>query len=540
MPEKNSFNMAKKIIYIDKKVCKNYPNFYIIRVSLCRSWVYATIIRGGKMNAIEEIKKAIYAKYPMVYIVSWEEKRVEDLLNSFSRTAFQEDLYVWSSTEGLKQAGRKIPDTEDILKALSFVANTEKGFFLFKDVYTFMNDPRVARKFRDTYFYIKNRPVRVFVISSILKLPEELKRHFTIIDYELPTFDELFSLVNTFIKEAQKRGVIIQLKSQDLSQMAIALQGFTMDEASFALSKVLHKRQTVDASIIDLLKEEKKQIMRKEGVLEYITDKLSIDDIGGLDNLKDWLIKRKRAFSPEARKYGLDPPRGLLVMGITGCGKSISIKSIATLWELPLFRLDMNLVYSGIAGQPEEAFVRALKVVESAAPAVLWLDEIESGITDKYTADSTARILGYFLTWMQEHRGGVFVGATANRIDMLPAELLRRGRFDQIFFVDLPGRREREEIFRVHFKKRGINPDKFNLPQLAQITKGWSGSEIEQAIISAMYEAFNENREMNEDDLYRIFTNSVPLSTTMAEQIKKIRSWAHDRAVRASSEKPEI
>lgn len=492
------------------------------------------------MNAIEEIKKAIYAKYPMVYIVSWEEKRVEDLLNSFSRTAFQEDLYVWSSTEGLKQAGRKIPDTEDILKALSFVANTEKGFFLFKDVYTFMNDPRVARKFRDTYFYIKNRPVRVFVISSILKLPEELKRHFTIIDYELPTFDELFSLVNTFIKEAQKRGVIIQLKSQDLSQMAIALQGFTMDEASFALSKVLHKRQTVDASIIDLLKEEKKQIMRKEGVLEYITDKLSIDDIGGLDNLKDWLIKRKRAFSPEARKYGLDPPRGLLVMGITGCGKSISIKSIATLWELPLFRLDMNLVYSGIAGQPEEAFVRALKVVESAAPAVLWLDEIESGITDKYTADSTARILGYFLTWMQEHRGGVFVGATANRIDMLPAELLRRGRFDQIFFVDLPGRREREEIFRVHFKKRGINPDKFNLPQLAQITKGWSGSEIEQAIISAMYEAFNENREMNEDDLYRIFTNSVPLSTTMAEQIKKIRSWAHDRAVRASSEKPEI
>jgi len=337
-----------------------------------------------------------------------------------------------------------------------------------------------------------------------------------------------------------KRGTQVNLSKEEISQMAVALQGFTMDEATFTLTKVFHKKEKIDSSVLDLINQEKKQIMRKEGVLEYITDKLSIDDIGGLDNLKSWLIKRKRAFSPEARAYGLDIPRGLLVMGITGCGKSISIKSIATLWELPLFRMDMNLVYSGIAGQPEEAFVRALKVVESAAPAVLWLDEIESGITDKYTADSTARILGYFLTWMQEHRGGVFVGATANRIDMLPAELLRRGRFDQIFFVDLPGRKEREEIFRVHFKKRGISPAKFDISQLAQITKGWSGAEIEQAIISAMYEAFNEDREMNEDDLYRIFTNSVPLSTTMAEQIKKIRSWAHDRAVRASSEKPEI
>ena len=492
------------------------------------------------MSAADERKRAIYARYPMVYIVSWEEKRVEDLLNTFSKSAFQEELYVWSSTEGLKKGNTPIEDAHSLLEALSYAAGAERGFFLFKDIHSYMNDPLVVRKLRDTYFYIKPKPVRIFIISAVFKLPEELKRHFAVIDYELPTYDELYALVKNFLKETMKRGTQVNLSKEEISQMAVALQGFTMDEATFTLTKVFHKKEKIDSSVLDLINQEKKQIMRKEGVLEYITDKLSIDDIGGLDNLKSWLIKRKRAFSPEARAYGLDIPRGLLVMGITGCGKSISIKSIATLWELPLFRMDMNLVYSGIAGQPEEAFVRALKVVESAAPAVLWLDEIESGITDKYTADSTARILGYFLTWMQEHRGGVFVGATANRIDMLPAELLRRGRFDQIFFVDLPGRKEREEIFRVHFKKRGISPAKFDISQLAQITKGWSGAEIEQAIISAMYEAFNEDREMNEDDLYRIFTNSVPLSTTMAEQIKKIRSWAHDRAVRASSEKPEI
>ncbi len=492
------------------------------------------------MSATDEIKKAIYAKYPMVYVVSWEEKRVEELLESFSRSAFQDNLYVWSATEGMKKGKDKLDGTQGILDALSFASNAEKGFFLFKDIQSFLADPLVVRKFKDTYFYIKNKPVRVFAMSVLLKLPEELKRYFAVIDYQLPSFDELYELVNSYLSEITKRGAVVSLKEDGISQMAVALQGFTMDEANFALSKVLHRKEIIDTSVLDQLKEEKKQIMRKEGVLEFITDKLTIDDIGGLDNLKDWLIKRKRAFSPEAREYGLDLPRGLLIMGITGCGKSISIKSVATLWELPLFRLDMNLVYSGIAGPPEEAFVRALKVVESASPAVLWLDEIESGITDKYTADSTARILGYFLTWMQEHRGGVFVGATANRIDMLPAELLRRGRFDQIFFVDLPGRKEREEVFRVHFRKRKIDTAKFNLPQLAQITKGWSGSEIEQAIISAMYEAFNQEREMSEDDLFKIFTNSVPLSTTMAEQIKKIRSWAHDRAARASSEKPEI
>ena len=224
-------------------------------------------------------------------------------------------------------------------------------------------------------------------------------------------------------------------------------------------------------------------------------------------------------------------------MGVSGCGKSLTAKVISSQWNLPLFRLDMNLVYSGMSGSPELVFSRALKTMDSVAPAVLWLDEIESGISDKQGDSASSRILGYFLTWMQEHSSEVFVAATANRIDLLPAELLRRGRFDQIFFLDLPTRREREEIFTIHLKRTGNETHDFNIPQLAQITKGWSGSEIEQAIVSAMFEAFNENRKLSEDDLFIIFGNSVPLSTTMEEQIKKIRSWAHNRAVRASKDK---
>ncbi len=491
------------------------------------------------MKAQEEIRELIFAGYPLIYIVSWEEGRIEEVLREFSRSALGEELFVWTITRGLRQ-GKKEIGPSSLLEALDAVSRTERGFFLFKDVHRYFSQPEVLRKFRDVYFSVKGKPVRLFLLSPVFSLPEELKRHVAVVDYPLPEFQELLGLVVSFLKERGQKGLELNLTREDINQMAVALQGFTMDEASFALKKTFHQKKIVGPEIIEALKEEKKQIMRKEGVLEYVTDRLKLEEIGGLDNLKDWLMKRKRAFSPEAKEYGLDAPKGLLVMGITGCGKSITIKAVATLWELPLFRLDMNLVYSGMAGPPEEAFIRALKVVESAAPAVLWLDEIESGITDKYTADSTARILGYFLTWMQEHKEGVFVGATANRIDMLPAELLRRGRFDQIFFVDLPSHKEREEIFRIHFRKRGIDPGHFNIYQLAQITKGWSGSEIEQAIVSAMYEAFNQGRPVKEDDLYRIFTNSVPLSTTMAEQIKKIRSWAHDRAVRASSVKPEI
>jgi len=285
-----------------------------------------------------------------------------------------------------------------------------------------------------------------------------------------------------------------------------------------------------------LLYEEKRLLTKKEGLLEFVPQSVSLNDVGGLENLKEWLAKRSKAFSEDAERFGISPPRGLLMMGISGCGKSLSVKAISALWDLPLFRLDMNEVFSRASGTPEEAFNRALKTMESIAPAILWIDEIEMGVAgySKSSGTESSRIFASFLTWMQEKDALVFVAATANRIDLLPAEVLRKGRFDQIFFLDLPNEEERKQIFRVHLEKRNNPADKFNLTQLAKVTKAWNGAEIESCIVAAMVDAFNENRPLNDNDLYRAIAKTVPLSTTMVEQIKHIKGWAHDRAVRAS------
>jgi len=261
-----------------------------------------------------------------------------------------------------------------------------------------------------------------------------------------------------------------------------------------------------------------------------------LEDVGGLENLKEWLVKRRKLFTPEAAKAGLNPPRGLLMMGISGCGKSLSVKAISSLWGLPLFRLDMNKVYSGSYGSPEGTFHRAIKSIESVAPAILWIDEIEGGISSNTAKDGStgSHIFSAFLTWMQEKASGVFVAATANRIDLLPAEIIRKGRFDQVFFIDLPNDNEREAIFRVHLKRRGNNLADFDLPLLSVATEFWNGAEIEHVVEAATIEAFHRDTTLTQDDLYTIIRSTVPLSRTMSEQIKFIKSWASERAISAS------
>jgi len=410
------------------------------------------------------------------------------------------------------------------------------GFCIFRDMGMILrNNDAVVRKLREVYKRFKNSKFTVFLLSPDEFFPNDLKKEIDIVSFELPDFQELEDLFNRFLQSLQKSGRVVELTPEQRKKFVIGVQGLTLDEAYKAFMKAFQGKSRITGDLISVIHQEKKQLILKEQVLEYYPQKFTIEDMGGLENLKDWLRKRKNAFSKEARDYGLDRPRGFLAMGISGCGKSLASKVTASLWELPLFRLDMNLVYSGMAGSPELVFSRALKTMDSVAPAILWLDEIESGISDKHSDSASSRILGYFLTWMQEHDSEIFITATANRIDLLPAELMRRGRFDQIFFIDLPTRIEREEIFSIHLANKDNDLSKFNIPQLAQITKGWSGSEIEQVIISGMYEAFNQNRKLEEDDLFVIFGSSVPLSTTMEEQIKHIRSWAHNRAVRASS-----
>jgi SpoVK/Ycf46/Vps4 family AAA+-type ATPase len=320
-------------------------------------------------------------------------------------------------------------------------------------------------------------------------------------------------------------------------QLVTALQGLTRNEAGHALHRALFGRNEVDQAVLDSLFEQKQQLARKEGVLEFVPQRWTIHDVGGLEVLKDWLAKRTKLFQDESPKVAELLPRGLLVMGVSGCGKSLSVKAISALWNLPLFRLDMGQVFSGVHGSPEEAFDRALKTMEALAPAILWLDEIEGGISREGSGSDSGikgRIFASFLTWMQEKSARVFVAATANRIDLLPAELLRKGRFDQIFFIDLPTEQERAEIFSVHLHKRGIDSRQFDLHVLAKSTKNWNGAEIEQCVVSAMVESYAKNKTVDEDELFMQIGRIVPLATTMSEQIKGIKSWAHDRAIRAS------
>jgi SpoVK/Ycf46/Vps4 family AAA+-type ATPase len=496
-------------------------------------------------KSLDTIRRLISARQSLIYVVTWEEDRLERLLDKLAKSMFSNPvkLFIWGSTTGLTLAGRPIEGTRDALAAIDKVIGIEENaLFLFKDLHREMeNNPLLFRKLRDAYDALGTSYKTIFIASPILSMPFELSKEMSVIDLELPTAEELGALFASIVDSyAKTKGIKVSLTEPQREIFIQAVMGLTMDEAKNALTKAMIGRSVLDMSALDVVLEEKQQLIRKTGILEFIAKKPTIQEIGGLENLKAWLEARTRSFSPEAKKYGLTPPRGVLMTGISGCGKSVTVQAISSYWNLPLVRLDMNRVYSGVMGSPEETLHAALKTVEAMSPCVLWIDEIEKGI-GSYGGEKrdlvVGRIFAMFLTWMQEKKGNVFVAATANEIDMLPPEILRKGRFDEIFFVDLPGISERKNIFAVHLKKRNQDPAKFNLTDLAKATEGYNGAEIEQCVISALFDAFNDKRALTIDDLMRAIGRMVPLSKTMKEQIKRIKSWAFNRAVLAG--KPE-
>jgi SpoVK/Ycf46/Vps4 family AAA+-type ATPase len=316
--------------------------------------------------------------------------------------------------------------------------------------------------------------------------------------------------------------------------MARALQGLTLDESRYAGRRALAQSDVLGPDSVPVILEEKRLLVNRTGVVEFVPGGTTISEIGGLESLKKWLLERRKLFRMRDTISSEIVPKGLLLMGIPGCGKSLAIKAIASTFELPLYRVDMIEIFSGRHGKPEGAFVQTCRMLEDMAPAVLWFDEIEMGITSTETGGEQGRIFAFFLTWMQEKTRGLFVAATANRIDLLPAEMIRKGRFDEVFFVDLPTDEERIEILRIHLSRRGVDPARFNLNEMVQFTIGWTGAEIEQLVVSALTTARLADREISESDLIRTAVSIVPLSRTMKEQINHIRSWAFERAVRAT------
>ncbi len=501
--------------------------------------------KSSLSSITQEVKLHIQARYPLIYLVTWEEERVID---DIEKIAVEDDqrkkVYAWTETKGLgnivlDENNRALADPLQVLNHI--IESKDRAIFILIDFHPFLTNHQVTRRVRDAARALKSSNKTIIFLSPKLVLPDELSKEIVVFDFDLPSLEELGAALKDFVEHAKydQRIKTVRLKKQQCERLLKASQGLTIDEMRSALSKSVVAHQSIGETTIPLMLAEKKQIIRKSGVLEYFSPEETFDEIGGVQVLKRWLTQRDKAFTEDARKFGLPVPKGLLLVGVQGCGKSLTAKAVASQWKLPLLRFDLGKVFSGLVGSSEENIRQAIKLAESIAPCILWIDEIEKGLAGSASsnfsdAGTTARVFGTFITWMQEKKKSVFVIATANAISLLPPELLRKGRFDDIFFVDLPGELERQDIFRIHLNKRHRDPDSFDLELLRDNSKGLSGAEIEQVIISALYDAFEHSRPLATADIVKSLQETVPLSQTMAEHISALRTWAETRARRAS------
>jgi hypothetical protein len=501
------------------------------------------------MNFQTEIETLIRARYPILYVLSNEEMRVQNVVVEVARKR-QKKVFEWSFSTGIVPAGTSIQSqrnrngaTKDPLAALDqVIEQVEPAVFIFKDFHPFLTRSNFAivRKLKEIALHLKNSFKTIVLISPTLEIPTELEKEITLLNFPLPGHDDLSELLDRIISDLrQLKQVNVDLDDAGRQRLLQAALGLTLGEAENVFAKIIVKDGRLSGDDVNEVFGEKQQIIRKSGLLEYCATSESFANVGGLGVLKDWLNKRAAAFSEEAREFGLPAPKGILMLGVQGCGKSLCAKAVSTQWQLPLLRFDMGRMFGSLIGSSEENVRRAIAVAESIAPAVLWVDEIDkafagsqgSGATDGGT---TARVFGTFLTWLSEKTVPVFVVATANDISQLPPELLRKGRLDEIFFVDLPTATERLEIFRIHLAKRGRNAESFDLKAFADNSSDFSGAEIEEAINSALYDAFYAKEQIKTEHVMTALGQTVPLAKTMAEQINELRSWAEGRARYAS------
>jgi SpoVK/Ycf46/Vps4 family AAA+-type ATPase len=492
------------------------------------------------MSAVDtELETLIRARYPIIYVVSWEEKRVEQAIAAIC-LARNKKMLQWTVTQGIVQNSNNRDDaTRDPLAALDHVmASRDQAVYLFKDLHPFLHDTALVRRLRDLTYALKTSYKTIVMLSPVLRLPPELEKEITVVDYALPTLKDLDELLEGIIQSVKANPQITtEMTEEEREQVLQAALGLTGTEAENVFAKSLVEKHRFDVHVI---LSEKEQIIRKSAILEYYPASEAFADVGGLDLLKDWMSKRTIAFTEKARDFGLPAPKGILMLGVQGCGKSLSARAIASLWNLPLLRLDVGKIFGGIVGQSEENIRKAIRIAESTAPNVVWIDELEKGFSGTQSSGisdggTTARVFSTFLTWLADKTAPCFVVATANDVSALPPELLRKGRFDEIFFVDLPGESERAEIFEIHLKKRKRDPLLFDLHRLAEAAHGYSGAEIEQAVVSALFDAFDLGRELTTEDILKVVRESIPLSQTMKEKIDILREWSETRARPASS-----
>src|SRR4051812_1337589 len=494
----------------------------------------------------KDIEHLMRARYPLITILSSEEKRVEksiaDVLHSREATKnYKTKIFTWSVTEGMRVGGEPQGDSKDPLKALRFILEArkdERAVFILRDMHAFQKNPEVVRLLRDLARNLKETLKTVFMISPLLLIPPELDKEVAVVECPLPELAEIGTILDRVMSMVPGRAAPTGQEREHIVEAAL---GLTADEAENVFAKSLVQTGTFD---IDVILSEKERIVRKSGVLEFFRTQEKMDNIGGLELLKSWLRKRQSAFSEEARNFGLPRPKGILMIGIPGGGKSLTAKAVGAAWRLPLLRLDVGKVFAGIVGSSEENMRRAIQMAEAVAPSILWVDELEKGFSGTGSSNNSdggtaARVFGSFITWLQEKTSPVFVIATANNVDELPPEMMRKGRFDEIFFVDLPTLPERREIVAIHVKRRGRDPDQFDLDLLAEKSEGMTGAEIEQAVVSALFDEYDKSGGggvlTTQGNVHSGGGTGAP-SRPVKEKLAALRNWCKPRARPASSE----
>jgi AAA+ superfamily predicted ATPase len=490
---------------------------------------------------VHDLEVLLRAHHPLVLLETDEVERAGTLVRWVAdRTGLP--FVRWRPDRGLSRPdvpSFEVEGSDDPVKCLEYVLQgRSESLFYLENFSGQLEEPRVVHKLVDVALHLFEHRGAVLIPTLGVTLPRELERIATVLRLRTPTNRQYYDFARQVLRDLKRRmPVRVDISGEEVGQLVGHLQGLTFFEVKKILTKVIVEDGGLSAADIPRIAEAKKEIVERSGVLEYFSSEETMREVAGLTHLKQWLQQRKLAFTEplRAKEFGLTPPRGILLLGVQGCGKSLCAKAIAREWGLPLIRLDPSNLYNKFFGESEKNLKRATQTAEAMAPIVLWIDEIEKAFAQGGDQDSgtSSRIFGTFLNWMQEKKEGVFVVATSNDITKLPPELVRKGRFDEIFFVDLPDARVREHILAVHLLRRGRDPRRFDLAALAARMDGFSGAEIEQVVLSGLYSAFSRRQELNAEHMLEEVERTVPLSVTAAERIEALRSWARDRAVPA-------
>ncbi len=490
------------------------------------------------MSFQQEFSLLLRACYPLIYLPTNEEERAEKAIAAITEKVGKRNVFIWDFVNGYQENpnnagfGKRNP-----LQALEFITNMPKnagGVFILRDFQRFLEDIAISRELRNLARILKSQPKNIVIIAPQVNIPEELAEVITIVDFPLPTTPEIKTEITRLISATGQT-----LSDKLLAEFVRAAKGLSTERIRRVLTKAIASTGQLEPEDVELILEEKRQSIRQTQILDFYPATEQISDIGGLDNLKSWLLRRGGAFSEQARAYGLPNPRGLLLVGIQGTGKSLTAKAIAHHWHLPLLRLDVGRLFAGLVGESESRTRQTIELAEALSPCILWIDEIDkgfSGVDGKGDSGTTSRVFGTFITWLAEKKSPVFVVATANNIRSLPPEMLRKGRFDEIFFVGLPNQEERQAIFKVHLVKlRPHNLGNYDIKRLAYETPEFSGAEIEQTIIEAMHIGFSQNRDFTTDDILEAASQIVPLAKTAQEQIEFLQKWVAAGKARLAS-----